>query len=161
MIVGLVSMTVILMSVNKKKVIYSELCLKKVYSSTPQPVDYPGILHATLFALIPNPSYYFHWKLRFHISGNYLKQIMWVRLHDETKDTSMLVRKASSSSLMHSLFILSTSSSRTCQKKKNSSKNMVCMRVNESTLNTLVTYQSKFFSPLSLPLARLSLCPAT
>ena len=35
------------------------------------------------------------------------------------------------------------------------------MRVNQSTLNTLVTYQSKFFSPRSLPLARLSLCPAT
>ena len=38
---------------------------------------------------------------------------------------------------------------------------MVCMRVNESTLNTLVTFQLKFFSPRSLPLARLSLCPAT
>jgi len=94
------------------------------------------------------------------VSGNHLKQILWVRLYDETKDTSMLVRKASSSSLMYSLFIFSTSPSRTCQ-KKNSSKNMLCMRVNESTLNTLVTYRLKFFSPRSLPLVLLSLCPAT
>ena len=132
-----------------------------MHSSTPQPVNYPGILHATLFALIPNPSFYFHWKLWFHISGNHLKQIK-CELDYITKLRILQCLFEKRPRLLYCFhYLFSRRPLLEPAKKKHSSKNMVCMRVNESTLNTLVTYQLKFFSPRSLPLARLSLCPAT